>query len=185
MIMGQLGVFNFTTLNGFFNGPGGDLGWHQHGREEGEFAAESMKPGGILLFGRTTYDMMASVWPTEQGKKNNPAVAEGMNNAEKIVFSRKMKKADWNNTKVVHNMEEEIRQLKKTSGKDLTILGSGSIVTQLAELGLIDRYMIMVDPVALGSGTPMFKGLEHPLKLKLKETRTFKSGVILLNYEPA
>lgn len=181
--MGKLGVFNFVTLNGYFKGPKGDISWHKHGAEESEYAAEGSSSGSTLLFGRVTYEMMASYWPTPDAMKNMPDVAPGMNNSDKIVFSRTLKKAGWNNTRLVKdNMVEEIKKLKK-AGKDMTLLGSGSIITQLAEHGLIDEYQIMVDPVALGDGTPMFKGLKHPLDVKLTNTKTFKSGVVLLCYE--
>jgi len=183
--MRKLVIFNFTTLNGYFAGPGGDLSWHRHGEEESKFASESMGGGGILLFGRVTYERMASYWPTPTAIQQAPAVAEGMNKAEKIVFSRTLKKADWENTRLVKDgLVEEIKKLKQTPGKDLCLLGSGSILTQLADAGLIDTYQFMVDPVALGDGTPTFKGLTKKLDLKLTSTRTFKSGVVLLNYQP-
>src|SRR5258705_1542759 len=183
--MRKLSIFNFVTLNGFFKGPGEDTSWHKHGGEEAEFSAENLKPGNILLFGRVTYEMMASFWHTPMAVENFPTVAEGMNKAEKIVFSRTLKKAVWQNTKVIkENIVEEIRKMKKLPGKDMTVLGSGSIITQLAEHGLIDEYQIMIDPVAIGKGTPIFNNLEHELDLKLISTRTFKSGVVLLSYQP-
>jgi dihydrofolate reductase len=183
--MGKLGVFNFVTLNGYFEGANRDLSWHKHGAEESEYAAKGAKSGSTLLFGRVTYEMMASYWPTPAAIASAPDVAEGMNRSDKIVFSRTLKKADWKNTRVVKdNIVEEIKKLKHVSGKDMTILGSGSIVTQFAELGLIDEYLIMVDPVALGNGTPIFKNIKHKLDLKLTETKTFKSGVVLLCYQP-
>ena len=130
--------------------------------------------------------MMASYWPTPIAIKNDPIVAEGMNKADKIVFSRTLTKAEWNNTRLVRdNMAEEIQKMKRQTGKDMTVLGSGSIVTQLAQAGLIDEYQFMVDPVVLGEGTPIFKGIGHKLDLNLIATRTFKSGVVLLSYQVA
>jgi len=129
--------------------------------------------------------MMASYWPTPMALKNDPIVAKGMNTVDKIVFSRTLKKAEWNNTRLVtDNVEEEMRKMKQTPGKDMTVLGSGSIVTLFAEHGLIDEYQIMVDPVIIGDGTPIFKDIKHKLDLKLTMTRTFKSGVVLLSYQP-
>lgn len=178
-------VFNFVTLNGYFKGPKGDISWHKHDTEENEYAVEMLKSGNTLLFGRVTYEMMASYWPTSNAIKNDPIVAEGMNNADKIVFSRTLKKVEWNNTRLVKdNIEEEIEKMKQMTGKDMTLLGSGRILTQFAEQGLIDEYQIMVDPVVLGDGTPIFKGIKHTLDLKLTRTRTFKSGVVLLCYQP-
>jgi len=183
--MRKLVVFNFTTLNGYFEGPGGDISWHRHGEEESKFAAESAGQGGVLVFGRITYEHMASYWPTTQAMQQMPEVAKGMNKAEKIVFSRTLKKSDWENTRVINgDLINAVRELKGTPGKDMCILGSGSIITQLADAGLIDEYQFMVDPVALGAGTPTFKGLKKKLDLKLTTSRTFKSGVILLSYQP-
>jgi dihydrofolate reductase len=184
--MRKLFTFNFVTLNGFYKGPKGDISWHRHGAEENEYAAENLKSGNTLLFGRVTYELMASYWPTPIAIKNDPLVAEGMNNADKIVFSRTLKKVEWNNTRLVKdNIEEEIKKMKQQPGKDMTLLGSGSIVTQFAEQGLIDEYQIMVDPVVLGDGTPIFKNIKHKLDLQLTTARTFKSGVVLLCYRPA
>ena len=121
---------------------------------------------------------MASYWPTPDAIKNDPIVAEGMNNADKIVFSRTLKKVEWNNTRLVKdNIAEEIKKMKQMPGKDMTLLGSGSILTQFAQQGLIDEYQIMVDPVVLGDGTPIFKGIKHKLNLKLTTTRTFRTGL--------
>jgi dihydrofolate reductase len=177
-------VFNFVTLNGYFKGPKGDIGWHKHGAEENQYAAESLRSGDTLLFGRVTYEMMAGYWPTPAAIKNDPIVAEGMNNADKIVFSRTLKKVEWNNTRLVKdNIAEEIRRMKQMPGNDMTLLGSGSILTQFAEQGLIDEYQIMVDPVVIGDGTPIFKDIKWKLDLKLTMTRTFKSGIVLLCYK--
>lgn len=112
-------------------------------------------------------------------------MAEGMNKAEKIVFSGTLKKAGWNNTRVVNGpMAEEIKKLKQ-SDKDMAIMGSGSIITQLAEQGLIDEYQLMIDPIAIGQGTPVFNNIARPLELALTHTKIFKSGVVLLCYRPA
>ena len=183
--MGKVNAFDFVTLDGYFEGPKGDISWHKHDADGTAYAVEGLKSGNTLLFGRVTYEMMASYWPTPVAIKNDPVVAEGMNRAEKIVFSRTLKHAGWNNTRLVKdNIGEEIRKLKKISGRDMTLLGSGSILTQLAEEGLIDEFQFMVDPVALGEGTPIFKNIKHRLNLKLTSTRTFKNGTVLLCYQP-
>ena len=181
----MLSSFQFLTLNGYFKGPGNDISWHRHGEEESDFAAAGAQSGSILLFGRITYQMMAGFWPTPEAQQTMPEVAEGMNRSEKIVFSRTLQKAEWHNTRIIsNNIEAEVKKLKKESGKDLTILGSGSILTQLAAAGLIDTYQVMIDPVALGGGTSYLSGLPHKLDLQLTGSRTFKSGVVLLTYQP-
>lgn len=183
--MRKLVIFNFTTLNGYFEGPGGDLSWHRHGEEESQYASESVGQGGILLFGRVTFEHMAAFWPTPMALQQAPAVADGMNKAEKIVFSRTLKTANWENTRIIsEDLIGAVKKLKRTSGKDLCLLGSGSILTQLAEAGVIDEYQFMVDPVALGAGTPTFSGLGKKLDLRLQSSRAFKSGVVLLSYQP-
>ena len=183
--MRKISAFNFITLNGCFQGPKRDISWHKHGTEENEYAIESLQSGNTLLFGRVTYEMMARYWPTPIAIKNDPIVANGMNNADKIVFSRKLKKVEWNNTRLVkNNVVKEMKKMKQMPGKDMTLLGSGSIVTQLANQGLIDEYQIMIDPVVINIGTPLFKDIKNKLDLKLTMTRTFKSGVVLLCYRP-
>jgi len=108
-----------------------------------------------------------------------------MNSAEKVVFSRTLKNVDWNNTRLVRDdMLSEVRRLKQGSGKDLTVLGSGSIVAQLAQERLIDEFEILLNPVVIGQGKTMFEGVKDRFSLKLMSTRTFKNGNILLNYEP-
>jgi dihydrofolate reductase len=181
--MAKLNVFNFITLNGFFQGPGEDISWHRHGEEESQYAGEGANSDSIILLGRVTYEMMAGWWPTPEAIKTMPAVAEGMNNSEKIVFSKTLKKATWNNTRLIgDNIIEETGKLKVSSGKDMIILGSGSIVSQFAEAGIIDEYLIMLDPVALGDGTPILKNIRSKLDLRLINSRVFKSGVVLLTY---
>lgn len=183
--MRKLSAFVFTTLNGFYKGPANDIGWHKHGEEEGRFSEEGANSGSTLLFGRVTYELMASFWPTAMAIQSMPEVARGMNASEKIVFSRTLQQADWNNTRIIgEDMTGAVRALKASAGKDLTILGSGSIIRQLTDAALIDEYQVMIDPVALGKGTLLFEGITRQLDLTLTTTRTFGSGVILAVYRP-
>lgn len=183
--MNKLTVFNFTTLNGFYKDSTNGIGWHNHDQDGDNHAADSMRTQSTLLFGRVTYEMMASFWPTPMAMEQMPEVAKGMNTAQKIVFSRTLKKVTWKNTKIVSgDLVKEVKKLKKENDHDLTILGSGSIITQLADANLIDGYQIMIDPVALGSGTPIFHNLKKQLDLKLTSSKVYKSGVVMLDYEP-
>jgi len=183
--MAKLSVFNFASLNGYYKGLNGDISWHRHGAEEAEFSAESMQSKNVLLFGRVTYEMMVRFWPTPMAMEQVPEQAVGINAAEKIVFSTTLQTASWNNTRVINgNLADEIKKLKQTSTHDMTILGSGSIVTQCADAGLIDEYQVMLDPVVLGDGGVMFKGLQQKLDLELISVKTFKSGTVLLSYRP-
>src|SRR5512140_1514410 len=110
--MRKITAYNFITLNGFYSGTNGDLSWHRHDAEEAGFANEGLASDNILLFGRITYDMMAGWWPSPMALETNRVMAEGMNKADKIVFSNTLKKADWNNTKVISgNIIDEIRNI--------------------------------------------------------------------------
>lgn len=183
--MRKLTVFSFITLNGFYKGADNDTSWHRHGEEESQYSVDAMKSESILLFGRVTYEMMASWWPTPMATEAYPEVAKGMNSAEKILFSNSIEDPKWNNTRVMNgDITEKIRQIKQQPGKDLTILGSGSVVSQFADAGLIDQYQIMIDPVALPSGTPIFNGIKNGFRLELTDTKIFKSGTIVLTYKP-
>ena len=184
--MRKISVFNFLTLNGFFKGDQGDISWHQHGGEEADFAGDAANPEqpNALMFGRITYQMMASFWPTEAGKQMNPRVSEGMNRSEKFVFSRTLTSADWGGTKIISgDIVKETIRLKESTGPNITILGSGSIVSQLASNGLIDTFSLMLDPVVLGSGTSLFNGIPGKMDLRLIRSKAFKSGVLLVEYE--
>lgn len=183
--MSKLSAFSFITLDGFYKGPEDDISWHNHGEEETRFSEEMLALGNILVFGRRTYEMMADFWTTDMAWEMSPKVAEGMSHAEKIVFSTQIPPDEiWENTRfITADLFKSIDLLKKTERKNMTILGSGSIVSQLSELNLIDEYQIMIDPVLLGNGSPLFGHLNHPLNLKFAETRTFSDGVILLIYK--
>lgn len=186
--MPRLIVFNSVTLDGYFAGPNGDLSWAHRDRPDAEwdaFVTGNASGGGRLLLGRKTYELMASYWPTPKAVKNDPAVAEGMNRLEKVVFSRTLKQASWSNTKLSRgNLVEEVRRMKKEPGEGIAILGSGSIVSQLAPEGLIDEYQLVVNPVVLGAGRTMFDGIPEKLPLRRTNVRTFGNGNVLLCYEP-
>jgi dihydrofolate reductase len=183
--MRKLTAYNFLTLNGFFKGPHEDISWHTHGEEEAKYSEESLaQDDNILLFGRKTYEMMASFWPTLQAKQLLPKVAEGMNKAEKIVFSESPFEPEWENTQVISgDIVEKIREIKKSPGKDMTILGSGTIINMFTDYGLIDEYQFMIDSVAIPDGTPVFKNIKQKLDLRLTGSKVFNSGVMLLNYQ--
>ena len=183
--MRKLSVFNLVTLDGYISGAGGDISWHRVDNEFQRYAEKNSNSGNTLLFGRVTYEMMAGYWPSPEALKDDPIIAQGMNRSPKIVFSRTLNKADWANTRLVKgDLLAEVRKLKKQSGKGLTILGSASIVAQLAQAGLIDEYQLLLNPVILGKGRTMFEGVEGKPTLKLTSTRTFGNGNVLLCYEP-
>jgi dihydrofolate reductase len=186
--MPRLVVFNQVSLDGYFAGRNGDIGWAHKDKQDAEwneFVAANAKGGGVLLFGRVTYELMASYWPTPHALRNDPAVAERMNQLAKVVFSRTLGKVTWNNTRLVRDgMVAAVRKMKSEPGDDMAILGSGTVVSQLARENLIDEYQLVVNPVVLGAGRTMFAGVEDQLRLKLANSRTFANGNVLLRYQP-
>jgi len=185
--MRTLGVFNMMSLDGYFAGADGDIGSFKDADRDPEwdaFIAGNAGGGGMMLFGRVTYELMHEFWTTPFAAEALPVVAEAMNGLPKVVFSRTLDKATWNNTMLVKgNLEAEVRRMKNEPGPDMVILGSGSIVSQLTQAGLIDDYRIVVFPVVIGRGRTMFEGVRENLSLKLTGTRTFGNGNILLSYE--
>jgi dihydrofolate reductase len=184
--MRRLTVFNSVSADGYFTDKTGDMSWaHKYDPEWIEFVEENSKSGGQLLFGRVTYEMMASFWPTPAAAEQLPVVAEQMNKLRKVVFSRTLDSVSWENTSLVKgDLVEEVRRLKNEAGEDMVIMGSGSIISQLAPENLIDEYQMVVNPIVLGAGRTMFEGMEGKLNLKLTKSRTFENGNELLCYEP-
>ncbi len=184
--MATLQVFNTVSIDGYFSDGTPDRRWAHPGNDDAEWNAyveANVKSDGLLVFGRATYNLMASFWPTTTAKEMDPVVANAMNSAEKVVFSRSMKKADWENTAVINgDIICEIKKLKAESTKTLVILGSGNIIEQLAPAGVIDRYQIAIRPIILGHGRTMFEGTQGRINLKLESTRSFKNGNVLLDY---
>jgi dihydrofolate reductase len=184
--MRKLIVFNHVSLDGYFVDSKGEMSWaHKQDAEWNAFVQGNASGGGELLFGRITYDLMASFWPTPVATQMFPVVAERMNNLPKVVFSRTLDKASWSNTKLIRNgMASEVRKMKQEPGEGMVIMGSGTIVSQLAQEGLIDEYQMVVSPIVLGDGRTMFEGVKERLPLKLTKTRAFGNGNVLLCYEP-
>jgi len=182
--MRKLFSFNMVTLDGFFEGPNHSIDWHNVDEEFNEFAVEQTSSLDMILFGRVTYQLMASYWPTPAAIADDPMIAGLMNRLPKIVFSRTLERADWENTRLVkEGAEEEIRELKRQPGKDIAIFGSANLIATLMDV--IDEHRVLVNPILLRAGTPLFKPEGEPLKLKLVNTRLFSSGNILLSYQPA
>jgi dihydrofolate reductase len=189
--MRKITVFNYVTLDGFFAGPLGEIDWFRSIKKDREFDEEThsqAKSGGTMIFGRTTYDMMRSYWPTTEAINSDPEMAKVVNRGEKIVFSRKLEDVEegpnWKNVSLMKELtKENITKLKRQKGKDITIIGSGSIVRQLTDLGLIDEYQLMVVPMVLGTGKSFFSNVRQ-MDLELIDARPYKNGVVQLRYRP-
>jgi len=182
-------MFNLVSLDGYFARSNGEIDWHVVDDEFNKFAIEQTKSFGAILFGRTTYQLFEDHWPkafTDPAtSEDDREIAKIINDIEKIVFSRTLQSVTWNNTKLFKEViPQEIEKLKNQEGSDIVIFGSGTIVQALTNLRLIDEYRIMINPVILGEGKPLFKNIDKQLKLKLLETKTFQSGNVLLYYQP-
>jgi len=183
-----LSSFMQISLDGYYCDAQGDISFAHKPPDDIEgntFVAGNAAGGGMLLFGRVTYDMMAAWWPTPMAAAAMPAVAAAMNARPKIVFSRTLRTAGWANTTVIgDDIVATVRHLKAEPGPDMAILGSASIVTQLAAAGLIDTIQVVICPIALGAGRSLFGGLPAHLPLALTQTRTFANGSVVLWYAP-
>ena len=175
------------SLDGFAAGPNGELDFMSYDEELAQWADKLMKTVGSPVYGRKTYQLMEGYWPTVLKKPDAPkqslAHAQWVENIPKIVFSRTLKEATWNNTRLIKdNVAEEIQKLKQEPGKDLVIFGSPGLSADLMNLGLIDEYQFTVHPVIIGEGLSMFRNNRAKSKLKLLNTETLKSGVVTLHY---
>jgi dihydrofolate reductase len=172
----------FISLDGFMSGPNGELEWDTpyFDEEMASFVQEVLGSVDTLLFGRVTYEWFAQYWPNE-GVKNDPGHASLMNSLPKIVFSKTLEKAEWNNSRIVRdNVAEEVNRLKQQEGKNMVIDGSPTLIHSFTSMGLIDEFLIRLHPMTLGSGVPLFK---QAVKLSLLEARPLRSGVVILRYQ--
>jgi dihydrofolate reductase len=181
-------VFNNVSIDGWFADAQGSVGWaYAHSDPDFDaFVASNSEGGDTLLLGRVTWELMASWWPTPAALASNRVVAEQMNRMRKVVVSRTLREATWENSSLVRDdMVAAVRKLKAGPGGGIVVLGSGSVVAQLARAGLVDEYQLVVNPVVLGAGRSMFAGIDQPIALRLTESRTFASGKVLLCYAAA
>lgn len=182
--MGKLVLFNMMSLDGFFEGPSGNIDWHNVDSEFNEFAIEQLNNAAALVFGRKTYELMASYWTGADALKDDPVVAGLMNNIPKYVFSKTLWKTDWKNTNLINEDALNVcRELKKNLHNDIFIFGSSQLASSLIDAGLIDEFRVMINQVILGGGKSLFKLRTGSIKLSLKRTMVFSSGNILCVYK--
>jgi dihydrofolate reductase len=169
-----------VSLDGSFEGPNKELDWHVWDNEMEKYMGDFLNTVDAILLGRVAYQLLADYWPT-----STENLAPRLNNLPKIVFSKTLQKVEWKNSRLIkENIKEEILKIKQQPGKDMVILGSASIVQTFTNLGLIDEYRLLLHPVALGSGKPLFKDINDMLNLKLLKTKTYKNGVVSFDYQP-
>jgi dihydrofolate reductase len=174
-----------VTLDGYYEGPNGEFDWPNVDDEFNEFAISQMNDVDTLLFGRATYENMASYWPTPAAVEGDPVIADRMNTIPKIVFSGTLDTADWENTRLVKDgAAETIAELKQQLGGDLAFFGSPTLTAGLIEQGLVDELRVMVHPILLGAGKSLFGTLSRRVAVELQRTTVFHSGNVLLVYRP-
>jgi len=187
--MSTISTFLSVSADGFFAGPNGEIDWFhsvEQTKDYYEFTHSQASSHNTLFLGRTTYEMMKSYWPTPDAIKADPQMADAVNNSRKVVFSKTLRSLEegpnWKHLELRHDIDrDEILALKRQN--DVTILGSGSIVQQLTNLGLMDSYMLAIVPVVLGNGKPLFKDVQKT-KLKLEDSKSFDNGVVVNTYSP-
>ncbi len=175
-------VSNVASLDGFFETPTKTLDFVVLDEEFFDYAKAMLRCADTLLFGRATYQHMASYWPTAPADE----IADQMNNLPKLVFSRTLQTVAWNNSRLAKaNLQEEVSNLKKQPGQDLVVLGSATVASSLLQAGLVDEYRVILQPVLIAKGNALFKDITERIQLKLINARAFGSGVVLLSYQRA
>lgn len=193
-------MFNHVSADGYFADADGTLDWVTPDPELDKAAATSTPEADTILFGRRTYQMFEQFWPHAlddpktapdphtEGRRSPEIrkMAEFINSANKLVFSRTLKNVSWKNSRIVAQIDSrEIEALKKGPGKDMLIFGSGSVVSELTELGLIDEYLFVANPVLLGRGKQLLRDVSKHSKLDLLEAKAFPSGNVRLRFARA
>jgi dihydrofolate reductase len=186
--MGKLIVSMMTSLDGFIEGPNRELDWTLEGPEFEEYCDDMMERTDAMLFGRLSYEMMARYWPAAEAAPRTPwegRLARKMNALPKLVLSRTLHRAEWNATRVLRDhVGDEVRALKERSTRNVMVFGGAGAIASLRKLGLVDEYRLIVHPVVLGSGTPLFVDVDERFRLRHTKTTRFAIGLDLLCYEP-
>ena len=185
--MRKLILFMHVSLDGFVAGPKGEMEWIKVDDEMFEFAGERTNASDTALYGRVTYEMMDAYWPTAADQpnpsKHDIEHSTWYNKVDKVILSKTLKGKALKKTKVVsENIANEILQLKQSNGKEIIMFGSPSASHTLMSEKLIDELWLFVNPILLGEGIPLFKGIKERMDLILQSSHAFKSGVVCLHY---
>ncbi|HEU5348232.1 MAG TPA: dihydrofolate reductase family protein [Ktedonobacterales bacterium] len=179
-----------VTLDGFIARPNGEMDWMEAFFDEAlaDYESELQQRIDTVMFGRVTYQGFEGYWPMvaedPASPKDQAEYARRFNALRKVVFSRTLAHAGWNNSALIREIEPEaIMRMKQEPGRDIVIFGSASVVQTLTNLGLIDIYQLLVYPIVLGSGKPLFHHIVHTVNLKLTDTNRHPSGVVALSYQ--
>lgn len=174
-----------VTLDGYFAAADGSIDWQSLDADFNAYSVELLDEVDTILLGRTTYDELGAFWPTSLGEQYDPEIARRMNARAKVVISRSSVNLSWQNSRqLAGDLVGGVSQLKAEPGKDIALLGSGSIVAQLTDAGLIDEYRLQLNPVILTAGKALFGAVRERRDLRLVGTRPFAGGGIHLRYVP-
>lgn len=174
-----------VSVDGYFEGINHDLSWHNAKNEEFKrLAAQHAVESDAILMGYTTFQLMRDFWPTKHAYDTEPATAKFMNETQKYVVSHSNFEPGWNKVTVIHtDVFNTIRTLKSQNGKNIALLGSNNLCVSLMKQNLVDEFRIMVNPVAIGAGTPLFYGFDNRYPLTLAEVRKYNSGNVMMRYK--
>ena len=180
--------FMHISLDGFVAGPNGEMDWIKVDQEIFDHVGKRISEGDTALYGRVTYEMMESYWPTAADKpnatKHDIEHSKWYKQVQKIVLSKTMEGADLPNTTIISdNLSDKINQIKKESDNEILLFGSPTATHSLIQQNLVDGYWLFVNPIILGKGIPLFVDIKQKTNLKLMSTRQFNCGVTELNYE--
>jgi dihydrofolate reductase len=170
------------SIDGYIEGPGREIDWAIVDEEFDAYAVETLRATEVLIMGRKNYELMAGYWPAAPG---DDPVKELINSAPKLVFSRTLKRVDWQNSRLATgSVAEEVARLKQVPGDGLLWVGGSDLASSFLEQGLMDEIRIILTPVLLGAGKTVFDAIKKRYRLRLLSTKSFKSGSVVLTYEP-
>lgn len=181
-------VTEFITLDGVVEAPGGNETPHPHGGwqsqyrspEAGKYKVDELASVDALLLGKNTYEQFARHWPTQSG----PGFPDPINQMPKYVVSTSLQRVDWNNSHILRDVARDVTALKQTNGGDILVYGSATLVKALLNHDLIDELRLLMFPLSIGGGQRLFDGNRALKKFRLKHSRAFDNGVLILEYEP-
>jgi dihydrofolate reductase len=183
--MRKIIAIEWLSLDGYFADSDNGTDWFVSDEQTWKYLLKLFSTFDTIILGKVTYEMFAAYWPNPNPTDPNPQVLiDFMNNSQKVVFTKSLRKVEWNNSVLMKDIIlEEINKIKQSLGKNIVIFGSGSIVSQLTKSGVVDEYYFLINPVFLGSGKTLFNSENAKAKLKLLDSTKFDNGNIMLHYQ--
>jgi dihydrofolate reductase len=183
--MRKLFHFVHQSVDGYIQGPNGEFDWPEMGPELSAYSQVLDDEVDAILYGRVVWDMMSWYWPQAESISNHPhdlEYAPRWRVKPKLVASRTLSEAGWNTQVLGADLIERLTALKAEPGKDIVLMGGAKLAADLAREGLLDEYRIVVHPVLLGGGQPLFEEQKDRVRLSLVETRSFDSGAVMMRF---